>query len=157
VWRRRNRTCLADANCTRDGRVWHLVHEDMRIGVRATVEQKARAGERIPERVSREARIAQIKQRIPAPWPATPRGRARIAVEVFPQCTDVANGRCHVSGVPHEPRRCLQDRRCLFSPRDGVVSGVQKTSEIEKFVRGRRLHRFTLPCSSATPLLPRAA
>jgi hypothetical protein len=41
VWRRRNRTCLADAKRTRDGRVRHLVHEGARPRIRATIEQEA--------------------------------------------------------------------------------------------------------------------
>ena len=55
VRRCRNRTCLADANRTRDGRVLHLIHEGVRARIRTTVEQEARARERIPGRARRDA------------------------------------------------------------------------------------------------------
>ena len=121
---------FADTNRTREGGVRHLVNESMRPRIRAPVEQEARAREGIPGRARRDARIAEIKQRIPAARSAPPPGRVRIAVEVFPQCTDVADGRCHVRVVPREPGRCLQDRLCLFSPPDGVVPSVRKADEI---------------------------
>src|SRR5262249_54518950 len=98
--------------------------------IRATVEQEARARERIAGHTRRDARIAEIEQRIPAAWSTAPCSRFGIAVEVLPQCRDVANGRRHVSVVPHEPRGCRQDCLRLVSPPDGVVPSVRKTSEI---------------------------
>jgi hypothetical protein len=53
-----------------------------------------------------------------------------IAVEVLPQCADVANSRRHVSVLLRKARECRQDRLCPFSSIDGLVLGVRKASEI---------------------------
>src|SRR5215467_14872604 len=130
VWRRRNRTCLPDANRTRDGRVPYLAHEGVRPRIRTPVEQKARACERVPGLASCKACIADVKQRIPIPWSTAPGNQVGITLEMLPQCADVAKGRRHISVLLRKTRECRQDRLCLFSSLDGVVLGVRKASEI---------------------------
>jgi len=83
-----------------------------------------------PHRARCNACIADVKQRIPIPWSTAPRSQFGIAVEVLPQCADVANSRRHVSVLLRKARGCRQDRLCLFSSLDGVVLAVRKASKI---------------------------
>src|SRR5262249_16747590 len=115
-------------------------------------EQKARAGERIPGRARRDARIADIEQRIPPARSAAPRRRVGIAVEVRPQCAHITDGRRHVRVVLRKRWGGRQDRLTLFSPRDGVVPSMRKAGKIQKFVRRRWLHSVTLPHSQRTSI-----